>query len=281
RFTRAFHKLDSVGWTGDRRKHIFVVDLASGETNQVTDGDYEDDSPTWTPDGKRIVFAGLRSERWDTELIGRLYVVDAGGGEIEQLTGDDGSYGHPAFAPDGRLAYEFSVEDGTFPHHTQVGVMPKLGGEGKLLTTSLDRQCGTYPPIGGPYWDGDRVVFAVEDGGNTHIYSAAADGSGKPELLAGGEHVLGGFHIVDGALAYVASTHTTLRELYAGPQGKKLTSVGESFGTGRTLLDAERFTATSKDGTEVDAWIVRPPDFDAKKKYPVILTIHGRWICAI
>ncbi|HLY93585.1 MAG TPA: S9 family peptidase [Gaiellaceae bacterium] len=274
RFTRAFHKLDSVGWTGDRRKHIYVVDL-TGETKQITDGDYEDDSPTWTPDGKRIVFAGLRSERWDTELIGRLYVVDADGGKVEQVTGDEGSYGHPTFAPDGRLAYEFSVEDGTYPHHTQVGVMPKLGGQGTLLTTSLDRQCGTYPPIGGPYWDGDRVVFAVEDGGNSHIYAAAADGSSKPEILVGGEQVLGGFHVVNGSIAYAASTHATLRELYAGQDAKQLTNVGKAFRKGRKLLDAERFTAKSKDGTEVDAWIMRPPDFDAKKRYPVILTIHG------
>lgn len=275
RFTRAFHKLDSVGWTGDRRKHIYVVHVESGKTKQVTDGDNEDDSPTWTPDGKRIVFAGLRGERWDTELIGRLYSVPADGGEVEQLTGDEGSYGHPTFAPDGRLAYEFSPEDGTWPHHTQIGVMNELGGKGTLLTTSLDRQCGTYPPIGGPYWDGDRVVFAVEDGGNVHIYAAAADGSGEPELLVGGEHVVGGFHIVDGAIAYSASTHTTLRELYAGAKGKKLTNVGKRFRKGRRLLDAERFTAKSKDGTEVDAWIMRPPGFDAKKKYPVILTIHG------
>ncbi|HSX23112.1 MAG TPA: S9 family peptidase [Gaiellaceae bacterium] len=275
RFTRAFHKLDSVGWTGDRRKHVWVVDLASGKTKQLSDGDCEDDSPTWTPDSKRIVFAGLRGERWDTELIGRLYVVDADGGKPEQLTGDEGSYGHPSFSPDGRLVYEFGVEDGTYPHHTQVGVMKKLGGEGKLLTTSLDRQCGAYPPVGGPYWDGERIIFAVEDGGNTHLYSAAADGSGKPELFVGGEHVIGGFHVVGGSVAYVASTHTTLRELYVGTEGTKLTKVGKKFAKGREMLDAERFTAISKDGTEVDAWIMRPPNFDSKKRYPVILTIHG------
>src|SRR5258708_12757176 len=77
RFTRAFHKLDSVGWTGDRRKHIFVVDLEGSETRQLTDGDYEDDVPMWTPDGKRIVFTALRTERCHAELISLLYLVDA------------------------------------------------------------------------------------------------------------------------------------------------------------------------------------------------------------
>jgi len=268
RFTRVFHKLDSVGWTGDRRKHVYVVDL-DGDVQQITDGDFEDDTPAWTPDGGRIVFSSLRSDDWDVELVNRLYVVDAAGGPPEQITGDDASCAWPAFARDGRLAYEWTLEDGTFPWHTQVGVVKKLGGQVRLLTTSLDRQCGPYPTIRGPVWDGERIVFAIEDGGNIHLYSAAADGSSPPAALVGGEQSIAGFDVRDGTLAYVASTHTTLRELFVGDrQVTDLTA-------GRAYLDAERFTSISKDGTEVDAWIVRPPGFDPKRKYPVILTIHG------
>ncbi len=273
RFRRVFHKLDSVGWTGDRRKHLWIVDLA-GNTRQLTDGDFEDDTPAWTPDGKRVFFAALRTPEWDVELITHLYAVDASGGEPEQITGDDAACGWPAFSPDGRLAYEWTVEDGTDPHHTQVAVADKPGAAAKVLTASLDRQCGPYPPIRGPVWNGDRIVFAMEDGGNAHLYSVAADGSGEPELLVGGEQVIGGFDVAGDALVYVASTHTTMRELYSG-DGKQLTQVGKNFTAGRELSDPERFTAVSKDGTEVDAWIARPPGFDPKKRYPAILTIHG------
>ena len=273
RFRRVFHKLDSVGWTGDRRKHVWIVDL-EGNTRQLTDGDFEDDTPAWSPDGKRIVFAALRSPDWDVELISRLYAVDADGGEPEQLTGDDAACGWPAFSPDGRLAFEWGIEDGTDPHHTQIAVAEKPGAPAKVLTASLDRQCGPYPPIRGPVWNGDRVVFGVEDGGNLHLYSVAADGTGAPELLVGGEQVIGGFDVAGDVLVYVGSTHTTMRELYTA-NGTQLTHVGKDFIDGRTLSQVERFTAVSQDGTEVDAWIVRPPDFDATKRYPVILTIHG------
>jgi dipeptidyl aminopeptidase/acylaminoacyl peptidase len=273
RFTRVFHKLDSVGWTGDRRKHVFVVGLDGGEARQLTSGDFEHDSPAWSPDGSTIAFDGLRDERWDTELVNRIYAVDAGGGEPRALTGDDGSYASPSFSPDGRIAYHWSAEDGTWPHHTQIGVMNADGSGAVLLTESLDRQCAPYPDSREPIWDGDRLVFTVEDRGNIHAYAVAADGSGAPERIVDGELVVGGIDVRDGVVVYTAGTHTTMRELFAG--GRQLTDVGGSFTGGRELAEPERFTAVSDDGYEVDAWIVRPPGFDPARRYPAILTIHG------
>jgi dipeptidyl aminopeptidase/acylaminoacyl peptidase len=275
RFTRAFHKLDSVGWTGDRRKQLHVVDVESGEATQLTKGDFENDSPAWSPDGRTIVFDGLRDDDWDTKLINRLYAVPAdGSGEPKVMSGDDGSYSSPSFSPDGsRIAYHFSPEDGTYPHHTQIGVMNADGTGGTLLTTSLDRQCAPYPDSREPVWDADRIVFTIEDGGNVHAYAVAADGSGAPEQLIGGELVVGGIDVRDGRIVHTAGTHTTMRELFIN--GKQRTNVGEEFTQGRELLEPERFTAVSQDGYEVDAWVVRPPDFDPAKRYPAILTIHG------
>jgi dipeptidyl aminopeptidase/acylaminoacyl peptidase len=276
RFTRLFHKLDSVGFIGDRRTHVFVVDVEAGEVTQVTDGDCEDGHPAWTADGAKLIFTATRGERWDAELINRLYVVDATGGEPSQLTGDEGSYETPVYSPDGtRIAYRYTVEDGTHPHHTQLGVMNADGTGATLLTESLDRQCAPYPDYREPIWDGDRLVFTVEDRGNVHLYAVAADGSADPELLVGGELGVSAYDVRDGELVYAASTPTTLRELYAGVEGRKLTSVGDAFAAGRTLVEPERFTAVSKDGYEVDAWLVRPAGFEEGKRYPTLLSIHG------
>jgi dipeptidyl aminopeptidase/acylaminoacyl peptidase len=273
RFTRVFHKLDSVGWTGDRRKHVFVADVESGEVTQLTSGDFEHDNPAWSADGKTIVFDGLRDERWDTELVNRLYAIDAGGGEPRALTGDEGSYSSPSFSPDGkRIAYQFTVEDGTYPHHSQIGVMSADGSGRTLLTESLDRQCAPYPDSREPIWDGERIVFTVEDGGNVHAYAVPAAG-GEPQRIVDGELVVGGIDVRDGVVVHTAGTHTTMRELFAG--GRQVTNVGAEFTKGRELIEPERFTARSADGYEVDAWVVRPPDFDPSKRYPAILTIHG------
>jgi dipeptidyl aminopeptidase/acylaminoacyl peptidase len=276
RFTRLSYKLDTVGWIGDRRKHLFVVDLAGGAPRQLTDGDCEDDEPTWSPDGTRIVFSALRGDRWDTDLVSRLYVVDATGGEPRLLTEEDGSRSKPSFSPDGsRIAYHYTREDGTMPHNGQIGVMGADGSGARLVTAGLDRQCETYPLVREPLWDGDRIVFAIEDGGNVHLYAVAADGSSEPEQLVGGEQVIGLYDARAGRLAYTASTHTQPMELFEGTEQRRLTDVTSSFTGGRDLIEAERFTAVSKDGSEVDAWLVRPAGFEAGNRYPVLLSIHG------
>ena len=73
--------------------HLFVVPAdGSAEAKQITDGDYEDSPPTWTPDGKSIAFSSARGEDWDIELVGDIYVVPAAGGEPKRLTPGDSNH---------------------------------------------------------------------------------------------------------------------------------------------------------------------------------------------
>jgi dipeptidyl aminopeptidase/acylaminoacyl peptidase len=274
RFTRLLFKLDSVGWVGDRRTQLFVVPAdGSAEPTQITDGDFEHGRPVWTADGESIAFTSARSEDWDLELTSDIYVVPAGGGEPQRLTPGDAAFDAPSYSPDGsRLAFKWSPGGYDFPRHTQIGVMNADGSDFRLLTTSLDRTCDPYPEIREPIWDGGSIVFAIEDRGNVHVYRVSPDG-GEPELAAGGDIVLTGYDALDGRLARTGSTAPGLSELFVGEE--QLTEVGKPFGDARELSTPERFTAISKDGSEVDAWIARPVGFEEGKTYPTLLQIHG------
>ena len=278
RFRRLFYKFDGVGWTGDRRRHLFVVDLAGGEAAPADRRRLRGRRADWTPDGTRIVFSAMRGERWDTELVARLYEVDADGGEPRQLTGDDGSYGEPhASLPTAHGSPTASSPRTGRIHVTDRSASMNADGTGpRLLTTSLDRQCQAHPLVREPIWDGERIVFTVEDRGNVHLYAVAADGS--PGAGARRRR-----RAVDRPLRRRRRAarlsrprpHTEPMELYAGTEAAKRTTSAGLQSPAAELVEPERFIGVSADGTEVDAWLVRPAGFEEGERYPVLLTIHG------
>ncbi len=287
RLTRLHYKLDSVGWTADRPQHLFTVPAdGSSEPVQLTDGDHEDHSPSWSPDGSTIAFISARHPDWDLEMVDDVYLVAATGGEPRRLTRGGGSTGGVSWAPDGaQLAIERYASVFDDPKHTMIALVDAATGELRSLTAALDRNCTTYPSLREPLWDGDDVVFVVEDRGCTHVYRVAAGGADEPRLVVGGERTVSGLDVAAGRLVFTAGEATRLDELYDGGQaagagdpaaaGRRLTQVADGFAAGRELVPAERFTAVSTDGSEVDAWIMRPAGFEPGKKYPMLLNIHG------
>ena len=155
--------------------------------------------------------------------------------------------------------------------HTQIAVIDAETGAHRLLTESLDRQCGPYPELRPPTWDGDR-----------HRLRGRGRRQRPPLCRPGGRlrraraprrrtRTVKGYDVKGDTLVHTTGTPTTFADLYVGDT--RVTDAAKDFPA--RILEPERFTATSKDGTEVEAWLVRPADFEEGKRYPVLLSIHG------
>ena len=275
RITKLQFKLDDEGWTHDRPHHLFVVPtVGSSEPRQLTDGEFDDTWPAWSPDGSRIAFVSARHENWDLSYASDLYVVAAEGGEPERLTATDGAVAAPAWSPGGtHVAYLVTPDVMDEPRHGLVAVIDVASREVRHLSSSLDRNAMPYPPSREPLWDGDSLLFTVEDRGMVPLFRVPADGSSEPKAVIDGTFNITGYDIRDGRIVHTLTTPTEPAELFIGD--RKVTGVGAAFTEARGLPAPERFTAISPDGAEVDAWMLRPAGFGEGKTYPLVLTIHG------
>jgi dipeptidyl aminopeptidase/acylaminoacyl peptidase len=276
RIRRLQFKLDDEGWTHGRRRHVFVVPADGSEpARALTEGDFEDAQPTWSPDGRRIAFVSARDDDWDLHLETGLHVVDLAGGAPEPIWVGAGACASPSWSPDGtRIAMQFTPgtwED--FPRHARIAVVDVASGDLRTLTDGLDRNCAPFPPLREPVWESaEDLLFGVEDGGAVHLYRVRADGGAPPELALGGELAVTGFDVAAGVLVHTRSTPTSPAEVHVGERA--LTDLGAELRAAATLVEPERFAATAPDGQTIDSWLLRPADA-GPGPHPTLLSIHG------
>jgi dipeptidyl aminopeptidase/acylaminoacyl peptidase len=249
----------------------------------LTPGPFEASGLSWSPDGRAIAFASSRHDTWDIDWAVDLFIADLDGDSkdsaVRRLTTTGPEYSHPTFGADSaRVACYRTPPPMESPWHLQVATVPTAGGDARVLTESLDRTCAPYPVPRGPIWHGNNLYFMVEDRGYVHVYRVASDGSAPPELVIGGSRVVRSFDIgADGAIAFVATSPTSLPECYSlvDDEERQLTDfTAELNAHDRHVAAGERFSAMSTDDVEVDCFAIEP-DHEPGTRVPVVLNIHG------
>jgi dipeptidyl aminopeptidase/acylaminoacyl peptidase len=270
------YRLNGEGFVYDRRPHVFVVPVDGGKPKQITDGDFADADPAWSPDGKTIVFASARHDDRDYDDGADLWAVSPTGGEPRRLTDTRGPARRPTFSPNGRLIAYLGHEhkDDNAARNTNLFVVAAAGGAPTCLTRGLDRNAATNAV---PEWlpDGSALLVAVDDRGDVPVVRVGLDPDQRefPRVVDGTRQVTGFSLSRDGQrLAYTATAPTMPGELFAGD--RQLTSLNRAWQRGVSLSEPERFRF-ERDGREIDGWVVRPAGFEPGRRYPVLLNVHG------
>ena len=276
---RFFSQLNGEGWVFDRPMHVYVVAAdGTGTPRNLTPGAFQHSRAAWLGDGSGVVTSAQRHDTWDTDFARDLYRVDLDG-TITALTHHTGLYGYPAVSPDGNtIAFIGHDDASTDPQNAKVGVLPLEGGAHRFVSTALDRtfECsaGAFAPI---WTDSCTLVGSAEDRGETHLWRVSTDGS-APQKVTNGAISVRGFDARGGTIVYCAASVDQVSDVFVViPDGvRRITSFAETYAASASPLSWERFTVPCVDGDlEIDAWIMRPTDFDPSKRYPVILNVHG------
>ncbi|MBE3589196.1 MAG: S9 family peptidase [Firmicutes bacterium] len=301
---RAFYKLDTAGFLGDRRSHLFRLSRRGGELVPLTSGDWDDRDAAVSPDGRWLAFVSKRMPNADFVQASDVYVMPAEGGEPRRLTSAEGYASSPAFTPDGRhVAFlcRRAEGEGRFDEARLYLVPVDGSAPPRCVTPGFDRSLvdasisdtrghgGTAAPAFAP--DGRTAFLLSSDRGVTQIVAVDVE-SGEVTPLSSRERTVYDAAFARDGRSYVAlaSDPVTPNDVWYGERPadggdslsspwteRRLTEVNRELLSEVQLQVPERIVFRAPDGPEVEGWILKPVGFreGQAEKVPAVLEVHG------
>jgi len=270
-------------WIDGKRNHLFVIPASGGTPRDVTAGaDYdvpprEREGPhpiAFSPDGRTICYTAVTDPLEATSTNADLFEIDINGGTAKRLTTSPGFDGAPAYSPDGKsIAYHSQARAGYESDKWRLMMLDRASGQSRSLTGAFDRSVDTAQ------WsrDGSTIFFNAEDRGEMPLFSIAASG-GTPRPITPGAFD-GEFSVAaNGSIVVSRANLAAPADLFAvdrDGKARQITRQNAALLSSLDLAKPESFTFKGAGGTEVQGFLVRPPAFDASKKYPVLMLLHG------
>ena len=280
-------RLDGVGFYDERRMHIFTVDVESGKETQLTRGDYFDDQPAWSPNGRTIAFVSDRErDRNHRQFRGDVWAVPATGGQPRKVTRSRGAAALPAFSPDGKYIAFAGHENGDeTSKDPQLFVVSARRGVPRSISAAIDRPAIGWPawPLGRPFnWarNSRAVYFLAQDQGAVAVYRA--DLKGKVAKAIDGERQIEAFALTpdNKRAVFTAVWPNRPWEVYSavlgdGRREANLSRANDDFLARVDLGDIRRTTCKGPGGLTIESFVMYPPDYQREKRYPLALNVHG------
>lgn len=272
-------KRDYAGYLDSLNTHLHIFNLKDKKLTQITSGPYNEGSPVWSPDGKRIAFVSNRTDNPDGNDNTDLWIVGADntdkGQTLLQVTTNPGQDGSPTWSPDGKhLAYVTVTQPEIIWYATNhLAVVSVEDQKARVLTKQLDRNV-SQPRFAA---DGQSIYFLLEDSAERHLAHIGADGKNLRRVVAGHRSVQAFDRHPEGTLVTLVSEPHLPGDIFVGKgeEVRALTHANKVLLDSLMLAEVENIHFKSRDGTEIEGFLYKPPGFDSALKYPTLLRIHG------
>jgi dipeptidyl aminopeptidase/acylaminoacyl peptidase len=274
-------------WTDGKRSHLFVVSAdGSGAPRDLTAGADYDIPPdersgpgdfNFSPDGKEICFTAVTDKIEAISTNADLFIVSAAGGEAKRITTQPGFDGNPVYSPDGKfIAYHAQLTAGYESDRWRVMLYDRQSGKNENLSEGFDRSAEelAWSP------ESKTIYFTAENETQKQVYAMAAHAGAPPKPIIADTYNAAISLSADGkTLAFERTSLTMPGEVFAaagdGTNARQLTHQNDKLLAGLEMNAPETFWFEGAEKTKVQAMMIRPPNFDASKKYPLLVLLHG------
>ena len=273
-------------WNEGKRAHLFVVPAdGSAAPRDLTAGANYDVPPderggpndiNFSPDSKEICFTAVTDKMEAISTNGDLFTVPVAGGEIKRITTQPGFDGEPVYSPDGKyVAYHAQLTPEYEADRWRVMLYDRRTGKTENLTESFDRSADELA------WSADskRIYFTAENETQKPIYDMAALAGVQPRIVTDGYNSAISFSRDGKIVAFERSSLTMPAEIFVtsteGFSARQVTHHNDAILASLEMNPPETFWFDGAEGTKVQAMLIRPSKFDAAKKYPLLVLLHG------
>ncbi len=284
-------------WRRGKRSHVFVVPAEGGEARDLTPGDFDappfslggPDAFAFSPDGKELAYTrgpDRAVEAWSTNADLFVVAVTPASSAPTCLTPENKGWdGSPVWSPDGRfIAYRSQARDGYEADKTRLAIVERATGKVAYLAADVDRSVDEI------LWrpEGKAIYVLAEDEGRAAVFVVPVGGLEQPspavKIISG--HSFGGLSMPKDASALYGEVQSLVQPAEAARIGlaeassgkiapQNLTHVNDALFAQRDMPSVESVRYPGALGAQVQAWVLKPPGFQAGTKYPFVLFIHG------
>ena len=262
--------------------HIWTINVSDGlreagaGTQRTKGKDFSTSGFSWSPDGSKIAFGATINPDLINGVTSDIYVLNLVDNSTTKIVSQPGFDSNPIFSPDGsQIVFSSSMgNDKSFASNSRLAVVPVAGGVPKSLSDSFDENPNiiNWTPQGIYFWSLQKTA--------SHVFRLDPS-SGRVTRVTGPDDYMVGFpsFSLDGKqMAWSSASATTINEVYTSTVDKfaprKLTSMTDQL---KPFIVASREVISwkSQDGTTIEGVLIKPANFDATRKYPLLCVIHG------